>query len=111
MSHAVFCLDLLGVFAGGIVLCHSWICAGLFGSFFNAVPLFAVSLKLILTGLSVIKVVKKTRDDVLPKSNSEGHRCPGLCSGNGDTAGEVQKERFPGRITGGPPFLFLLHSH
>lgn len=52
----------------------------------------------VCTGLSV--KLPRSGDDVLPKSNSESHRGPRLCPWNGDTAREVQKERFPGHITG-----------
>lgn len=51
------------------------------------------------------------RSDVLSESNSEGHRGPGLRSGNGDTARKVQKEPLHGNITGGSLLRVDDHHH
>lgn len=74
-------------------------CSAVFEAASYALRSFQVELKRSTRGLPWLKL-PESRNDVLPKSNSESHRCSRLCPWNGDTAGEVQKERFPGHIPG-----------
>lgn len=94
------CLNLLGVFSGGAAVCRPdprwavWHFPKRFLPFAHALS----SADTQRAGPS--EKLPGSGDDVLPKSNSESHRSPRLCPWNGDTAREVQKERFPGHITG-----------
>lgn len=74
-------------------------CSAVFEAASYALRSIQVELKRSTRGLPWLKL-PESRNDVLPKSNSESHRCSRLCPWNGDTAGEVQKERFPGHIPG-----------